>query len=160
MQEAFLGYLYSMNFSGQEATLDEIDSWVKSTKMDRGIFWKQYEGTIKADLIHFVQDEATVRLTPKGTLHAEKSGLVPADNVSKNREIRKKLVQTMAFHLTQKSASIYVSDLAREAKITPEECIGNIYLLVEMGYARWQVRSELVVITTRVCGKSSAQAAA
>jgi hypothetical protein len=154
MQDAFLGYLYGKNFGDTDPCLDTVDKWVKSIKLDRIVFWRQYEHMIKNDLIKFNQEEAVIRLTPKGTLSAEKSGIVAADLVSTNREARKKLMFAMAVHLSSDGPLVAASELIKEAKLAKGMGLGNLQLLVSMGYAKWQVPSERLNISPRVCAKA------
>jgi hypothetical protein len=151
--KALLGYLYNNNFGNDDPTLDTIDSWVGSREWDRATFWKQYELMLKAKLVKLVQDEGTVRLTPKGTLHAEKLGLASMQLVSRNRDIRKKLMAAMAQCLAQFGTHVDVIEVARAADLDEDEYVGNLQLLVDMGYARWRISSQQITINPRVCGK-------
>jgi hypothetical protein len=151
----FLGYLYEKNYADDDPTLEVVDLWVKTTDIDRTLFWKSYESMIKLDLIRFVQDEAVVRLTPKGTLCAEKSGLVSNAFIVKNRDARKQLLSAMASCLIGKGSRIDVGDLVKEVRLSKGEVYGNIELLVSMGYAKWEVSGERLSISPRVCAKAN-----
>jgi hypothetical protein len=154
MQHAFLGYLYNKNFSGDEPTLDSVDKWIKQNKLDRNILWKQYERMIKEGLIKFVQDEGTIRLTPRGTLKTEKLGLVSAQHIAINRDARKRLMVAMADHLDGTGSNMSVKDLVKAAELELERCNGNILLMISLGYARWQVPYETLTINAKVCSKA------
>jgi hypothetical protein len=153
--KALLGYLYSHNFGNTDPSLDMIDQWVDSRKIDRSIFWKQYELMIRAKLLRMMQDEGTVRLTPKGTLHAEKMGLASQESISRNREMRKRLMYAMAYCLSQQGPVVSLSDIIKAANLREEQYIGNLRLLVEMGYAKWRINFQQLTINPRVCAKTA-----
>jgi hypothetical protein len=152
--KALLGYLYKNNFGNDDPSLDAIDMWVDSRNMDRGLFWKQYELMIKLKLVRLVQDEGTVRLTPKGTLHAEKMGLATPESVARNREIRKRLMSAMANCLTRYGTHVNVTDIVRTAELREDQYAGNLQLLVDMGYARWRIAAQQLTINPKVFAKA------
>ena len=152
--KALLGYLYVNNFGSDDPSLDMIDLWVDSRNLDRVLFWKQYELMIRAKLVRLVQDEGTVRLTPKGTLHAEKMGLASPDSIIKNREIRKRLMSAMANCLSQFGTNVDVKQIVREAGLREDQYAGNLQLLIDMGYARWRIAAQQLTINPKVFAKA------
>jgi len=152
--KAFLGYLYSKNFIDEDPTLDTIEDWVTASGIDKALFWRQYELMVRAKLVKLMQDEGTVRLTPKGTLHAEKLGLAAFGDIARNRLMRKQMMHAMAYFITRQGPNVDIVDLIREADITDDRFYGNLQLLIELGYARWRVQNKQISVNPKVCAKT------
>jgi hypothetical protein len=155
VQESILHYIYCKNFGEGEPTLNALDKWAAQQKFDKVIFWQQYDYLLKKDLAHFLQDEGSVRLTPKGVLLTEKSGLVSQSLVARNRIMRKKLLQTLAKHLGNKGTSIGIDELIEEADLEGQYCYGNVELLIGLGYIRWTIPQITLSINAKVCAKEA-----
>jgi len=158
IEESILHYIYCKNFGEGDPPLSVLDKWALQQKFDKVLFWEQYDHLLKKDFIHYLQDEGTVRLTPKGVLHTEKAGLVSIDMVSKNRYIRKVLLTTLAKHLEKRSALITLDELIADAKLEGHYCYGNVELLIGLGYTRWVIPRVNLSINAKVCAKDAALA--
>jgi hypothetical protein len=152
--KAFISYLYTNNFGNEDPTLDQIDDWASAQGFDKADFWRNYERMIKAKIVRLVQNNSTVRLSPKGTLQAEKLGLATSDAVARNREVRQRLMRAMAGYLSRCGATANLSDLTQGSTLQNDDYIGNLQLLIDMGYARWTVNRHQVSINPKVCAKA------
>jgi hypothetical protein len=155
IEEKFLHYLYTKNYGEGDPTLDAIDNWVKTKGLNRVNFWDEYDRLIKRSLLRYKQDEGTVRLTPQGTLYAEKHGFSPPQLVRTHRDMRSRLLHTLAIHLVKIGPNITMDDLVDRAGLEGNYCLGNIELLVALGYARWIIPQVRLDICSKVCAKDA-----
>jgi hypothetical protein len=155
IEESILHYIYCKNFGEGDPPLNVLDKWAVQQKFDKVVFWEQYDHIIKKEFAHFLQDEGTVRLTPKGVLHTEKAGLVGVDLIAKNRHIRKLLMSTLARHLEKRGTVVTIDELIEHAKLEGHYCYGNIELLIGMGYIRWVIPRVNLSISAKVCAKDA-----
>jgi hypothetical protein len=155
IEEALLYFLYYKNFGEGDPTLHDLDKWSTKKNFDKAAFWETYENLIKRDYVHFSQDEASARLTPKGVLYTEKAGLVPFNFVARNRQARKQLINALATHLTTRGTYATVEQLVLEANLEGQYITGNIDLLVRMGYIRWIIPGVNLSINAKICAKQA-----
>jgi hypothetical protein len=153
IERSFLHDLYVKCYTDGCPTLQQVEQWATSASLDMKAFRPQYEDFLRNGLIEFKQDEGLVHMTPKGTLYTEKNGYAPADLMRQNRDMRTKLLHTMAAYLIKCAPNITVADLVERAGLQGKYCLGNLDLLVSMGYARWMVQDVRLHISSKVAAK-------
>jgi len=158
LEGEILHYIYCKNFGEGDPTLNALDKWAVQQNIDKISFWEQYELLIKKEYVRFLQDEGSVRLTPKGVLHTEKNGYVASSLVSKNRQIRKRLLAALVKHLGSRSATISMDELISGSNLEGHYCCGNVDLLVALGYARWIMPRVSLSINAKVFSKEASLA--
>jgi hypothetical protein len=73
--------------------------------------------------------------------------------VSKHRHIRQRLLNALAMYLNRSSPTVTLDEITTEACLPGTYCLGDIELLIDLGYIRWIVPRVNLSINAKVCAK-------
>ncbi len=156
MDESILHYLYTKSFAAGDATLESLDLWAVHLKFDMNVFWEHYNQLIKQGWVLPHHEDNIVRLTPQGVLRCEKAGLAHASLIAKNRDMRKRFVHTLADQAAFRGTTITIDELLEYSDEEENYCLGNIELLISLGYVKWIIPKVNLSINMNVCAKEAA----